>query len=195
MIAALFKRIWVRIAPSTSAACRDDRIAQGANTVVTGIIEFRRPGSVAIGADCTVGGNIYINTEMAAVRIGDNVSIGGETIIESAVGITIHNDVLISYQCILQDSNNHSLRLSERIHDNINWNRRGQHDWSIPVSAPVVIGRGCWIGARAIILKGVQLGEGCIVGAGSVVTKSFPAWSILAGNPAKLIRTLAENER
>ncbi len=195
MIAAAFKRIWSRMFPSAAAPRRDARVARGPNTVVTGAVEFRRPGSVAIGADCTIGAKIYVNTEKAEVRIGDNVSIGGGTIIESAVGIAIHSDVLISYQCILQDSNNHSLRLSERIHDNLNWNRRGQHDWRLPVSAPVVVGRGCWIGARAIILKGVRLGEGCVVGAGSVVTKSFPAWSILAGNPAKWIRTLAEHER
>lgn len=194
-MAALIHKIFSRFARNASADRRDPRITQGANTVVTGLIEFRRSGSVAIGTDCTMGGNIYINTEKAAVRIGDNVSIGGGTILESAVGITLHNDVLVSYQCILQDSNNHSLRLSERIHDNINWNRHGRHDWSIPVSAPVVIGRGCWIGARAIILKGVQLGEGCIVGAGAVVTKSFPAWSVIGGNPAKLIRTLGEDER
>jgi acetyltransferase-like isoleucine patch superfamily enzyme len=51
----------------------------------------------------------------------------------------------------------------------------------------VRIGDGCWIGAKAVILKGVELGDYCVVGAGAVVTKSFPAGSIIAGVPAKLL--------
>jgi acetyltransferase-like isoleucine patch superfamily enzyme len=61
----------------------------------------------------------------------------------------------------------------------------------------VRIGRGSWIGMRAIILSGVELGEGCIIGAGSVVTRSWEDGSIIAGNPAKLVkrRDMAEFRR
>ncbi|WP_299266795.1 acyltransferase [uncultured Psychrosphaera sp.] len=52
----------------------------------------------------------------------------------------------------------------------------------------VIIRNNVWIGHGAIILDGVTLSEGSIVGAGSIVTKSFPPFSIIAGNPAKLIR-------
>jgi len=52
----------------------------------------------------------------------------------------------------------------------------------------VRIGNNCWIGAHAIILKDVNLGDGCVVGAGAVVTRGFPAGSVVAGVPAKLIR-------
>jgi acetyltransferase-like isoleucine patch superfamily enzyme len=51
----------------------------------------------------------------------------------------------------------------------------------------VIIGDNCWIGAKSIILKDVELGESCVVAAGSVVTKSFPAGSKVAGVPARLI--------
>lgn len=54
----------------------------------------------------------------------------------------------------------------------------------------VRIGSRCWIGAKAIILKDVELGHGCVVAAGAVVTKSFPAGSVIAGVPARLVRTL-----
>ena len=56
----------------------------------------------------------------------------------------------------------------------------------------VKIGNKCWIGARAIILKDVELGDCCVVAAGAVVTKSFPAYSVVAGVPAKLIERRAK---
>lgn len=55
---------------------------------------------------------------------------------------------------------------------------------------PVVLKNGCWIGANVIILPGVEIGENSVVGAGSVVTKSIMPRTVVAGNPAKLIRTL-----
>jgi acetyltransferase-like isoleucine patch superfamily enzyme len=55
------------------------------------------------------------------------------------------------------------------------------------VSKPVHIGNKCFIGTRAIILKGVTIGDGAVVGAGSVVTKDVPAGVTVAGNPAKAI--------
>ena len=54
---------------------------------------------------------------------------------------------------------------------------------------PVSIGSACWIGQGAIILPGVCLGEGCVVGAGAVVTTSFPAGSVVLGNPGKQIKS------
>lgn len=49
------------------------------------------------------------------------------------------------------------------------------------------VGRSCFIGARATLLAGTRLGEGCIVGAGAVVKGSYPAYSIIAGNPARVV--------
>ena len=60
---------------------------------------------------------------------------------------------------------------------------------------PVVIGEKCWIGMNSVILPGVTLGTGTVVGAGSIVTKSFPeGHCVIAGNPAKIIRTLNTTE-
>jgi len=54
--------------------------------------------------------------------------------------------------------------------------------------APIAIKRGCWIGQNVVILPGVTIGEGAIIGAGSVVTRDVPANTIVAGNPARVIR-------
>ena len=54
---------------------------------------------------------------------------------------------------------------------------------------PVRIGSGCFLGYRAAIMPGVTLGDHCVVGANSVVTKSFPAYSMLVGSPARLVRS------
>ncbi len=61
------------------------------------------------------------------------------------------------------------------------------HDMTRNIRLHTTIGRNCFIGGRSIILPGVTIGDSCIVGAGSVVTKSVPANSIVAGNPAKVI--------
>lgn len=60
---------------------------------------------------------------------------------------------------------------------------------------PVTIGDHCWIGASVIIMPNVTLGEYCVVGANSFVDRSFPAFSVIGGNPARLLRTFTEEEK
>ncbi len=59
-------------------------------------------------------------------------------------------------------------------------------------SKPILLKKGCWIGARCIILSGVVVGENSVVGAGSVVVKSLPARVLAVGNPARIIRKIDE---
>jgi acetyltransferase-like isoleucine patch superfamily enzyme len=63
------------------------------------------------------------------------------------------------------------------------------HDMSRGVYADTRIGRRCFIGAHAVILPGITVGDGSIVGAGSVITRDVPETSIVAGNPARVVRS------
>ena len=93
------------------------------------------------------------------------------------------------------DSDNHSVQYSLRKKDLSDWRCGGKHDWATTNSKAVVISKDAWLGARAIILKGVTIGGGAVVGAGSVVTRDVLPWTIVAGNPAKIISEIPEHER
>ena len=60
---------------------------------------------------------------------------------------------------------------------------------------PVTIGNDCWIGGSVTICPGVTIGDNTVIGAGSVVTKDIPDWSIAAGNPCKVIRSITEDDK
>lgn len=63
------------------------------------------------------------------------------------------------------------------------------HDMCRRIMTDTYIGSNCFIGGRSLILPGITIGDGCIVAAGSIVTKDVPPGSIVAGNPAKVIRS------
>ena len=115
-----------------------------------------------------------------AVSLGDNSGIGVNALIPSYV--TIGNDVMMGPECMIFTSNHGMDRLDIPM-----WKQKHADP------KPVVIGNDVWIGARVTILPGVHIGDGSVIGAGSVVTKDVEAYSIVAGNPAKLIRKRNED--
>ena len=110
----------------------------------------------------------------AEIVIGDNVGVSGCSI-SAAQSIHIGNNVLIGSGAIISDNDAHPIDPEERL--------RG----SGGLCRPVRICDNVFIGARAIILKGVTVGEGSVVGAGAVVAKDVPPFSIVVGNPARVI--------
>jgi acetyltransferase-like isoleucine patch superfamily enzyme len=171
-------------------------ISVGENTKITGIISKHFPNSsIIIGRDCVIEGILSTEFDRGSIKIGNNVYIGSMTLIDCLISVTIEDDVLISYQCILADNDGHSISYSNRKNDLALAAQKQQRDLNTTKSSPIKISRGAWIGLRTIILKGVTIGEGAVVGAGSVVTKDVPAWTIVAGNPARVIREIPEHER
>jgi acetyltransferase-like isoleucine patch superfamily enzyme len=106
------------------------------------------------------------------ISIGDRVFVNSGSIIFSVLEVTIGDDVAIANEAYLMDSDSHGVE-------------------GRPVKeAPVRIGSGTWVGARAIILPGVTIGTRCLIAAGSVVSRDVPDDTLVAGNPARVVREL-----
>ena len=125
------------------------------------------------------GKNINIETGAIFnpnVELGDNSSIGVkcEIIGKAKIG----SNVMMGPEVILYAQNHMFRRKDELIMSQGYETEKG-----------VVIEDDVWIGRRAIILPGVTVKKGTVIGAGAIVTKSFPEYSIIAGNPAKVIGT------
>lgn len=111
------------------------------------------------------------------ISIGDHVGISGCTI-NSTTKISIGSHTIIGSGCLITDTDSHPISALGRRHG-----RKA-------ISKPISIGHDVFIGARSVILKGVQIGDCAVVGAGSVVTCNVPSNSIVAGNPAKVIKLI-----
>lgn len=126
-----------------------------------------------IDASTTILAPFYINLGIFT-RIGKNVFINHDCSFLDIGGITIEDEVLIGpkVSIITED---HPLNPAER---------------KALTVKPVVIKRNAWIGAGAIILSGITVGENAVVAAGAVVNKDVSANTVVAGVPAKVIRTI-----
>lgn len=202
-----FKKEKTKKETASSILLKLELITVGDNSIIKGSninIRNRSLSKVyfSVGEDSVVNGNFIFENENGLVKIGDRTFIGGGGKFISINNITIGNDVLISWGCTIMDNNAHSLKWSERKGDVKEWKRGIEENkigyyknWTNVKSAPVVIEDKSWVGFDVVILKGVRIGKGVIVASRSVVTKDVPDWTIVAGNPAKLVREIPENER
>lgn len=116
----------------------------------------------------------------AVIKIGSGVRMSGTTIC-AASRIEIGDRVCLGANVMIVDTDFHSLNAVERSSD---------ADSLSAISSTVIIGHDVFIGAGVYILKGVSIGNNAIIGAGSVVVKNIPAFTIAAGNPAKVLSTV-----
>jgi acetyltransferase-like isoleucine patch superfamily enzyme len=153
------------------------------NAIVGKMVLCRKSPSLLLKGKLTIGHNVRIWSNIqqtrisvfknAEIKIGEGTYINGARITAKQF-IDIGQHCTIAPDVLIMDSDFHAIG---------NHNEEGK-------SAAVIIGNNVWIATRAIVLKGVTIGENAVVAAGAVVTKDVPAYTIVAGNPARIIKTL-----
>lgn len=147
-----------------------------------------RGGNLRIGRDSIVNCRVAFDGAGGTVSIGSRCYVGASTLVCRS-SITIEDDVIISWGVTVVDHDSHSPLWSHRRNDVADW-MKGTKNWEHVAVQPVHIEARVWIGFGASILKGVRIGAGSVIGAGSMVTRSVPPNSVVAGNPARVIREI-----
>jgi acetyltransferase-like isoleucine patch superfamily enzyme len=163
------------------------QIGQGTRLVLRRI--NRAEGNrLAIGENSIVVANIRFEDSGGVLNIGSRSFIGKSDLV-CYRSINIGDDVIVSWGVTITDHDSHNVEWRHRRNDVLQW-RKGSKDWTQVAHAPIVIANKVWIGFNVSILKGVRIGEGAVIGACSVVTRDVPPFSVVAGNPARLVRSL-----
>jgi acetyltransferase-like isoleucine patch superfamily enzyme len=151
--------------------------------------EIRNKRFIDLGNQLTTGVGCRIEalpqkvTNTPCIIIGNDVQLNDYVHIGAIESIFIGNEVLIASKVFITDHN----------HGSFDDTATKEELLAAPIkrslnAKPVKIGDKCWIGENVVILPGVELGAGCVVGASAVVTKSFPSYSLIIGNPARIYK-------
>ena len=167
-------------------------VRYGKNLILNGVpvIYNHKGASITMGDNCMIQSSflsnlvgLYSRTIIltripgAVIEIGDNVGISGATIY-ARNRITIGDNTNIGGNTKLLDNDFHPIDPDARL----------KGDKEQIGTAPIQIGKNCFIGCNVLILKGSKIGDNCVVGAGAVISGSFEDNCVIAGNPAKVIR-------
>lgn len=164
--------------------------------------EKRNDTCIDIGSNSLLQCNLIFEKETGNISIGDRTYIGGGTRIISINNVEIGNDVTIAWGCTIYDHNSHSIYWEERSNDTLqciqDYKQTGNFiknkEWGKVKSEPIKICDKAWVGFDCVILKGVTVGEGAVIGARSVVTNDVLPYTVVAGNPARVVKTLKKEK-
>lgn len=150
-----------------------------------------KQGRITIGDDCLIYGSLQ-SVEDGVIEIGNHTCIFERSIVGSVNHISIGNCVVISNQVHIYDNNNHPISPRSRHEMCLNGFHSEGWRWTHAESKPIVIEDDVWIGENAAILKGVTIGKGAVIACNSVVTKNVPPYTVVAGNPAKVVKEITD---
>jgi acetyltransferase-like isoleucine patch superfamily enzyme len=157
---------------------RGCRLEVGRNFRVEGWLSVRGPGRVVIGDDVRIAMTVtpWTNTPNALIHIGSGSYVNGAS-------FGCHREIRIGARailgrCFIMDTDFHSIRAD-------------RHDPNAPVRvAPVELEENVWVGANAGILPGTRIGRNSVVGFGAVCAGIYPEDSVIAGNPARVVKCI-----
>ena len=195
MLKAFFKKIFILIKASklqkNSLVGKNIKYATSSAIVNTGKKE-----NVNIGSHGCYFGIIQAMCG-GKVSIGNNFYIGAGTYIQAKEKVEIGDNVIISNNVLIVDNNNHPVEPEERLKMSLveDYMSDERWTWKYAISAPIVIQDNVWIGKNAVIMKGVTVGKGSVVALGAVVTHNVPPYTVVAGNPAKIVKELIQGDK
>ncbi len=147
--------------------------------------------AVTIGGHTLILGELFVFPHAGRITIGNWVYVGANSRIWSSSAIAIGDRVLISHDVNIHDTDGHPIDAAARhAQTQAIFSHGHPHDIATIAARPVAIGNDAWIGFGASVLKGVTIGEGAIIAAKTVVTRDVAPWTIVGGNPARILREL-----
>ena len=166
------------------------RVSTGTNARIEyPVFKIEGPEYMEVGNNSSIGEHAWLacydrsqeQLFQPSLTIGDDVRIGNNAC------ITVVDEVSIADGCLFSDY----VYISDHSHDFDPSSNAPLVSRPLKIGGKVRIGRNTFVGMRAMIMPGVALGDHSVVAAGAIVTKSFPAYSMLAGAPAKLLKTFS----
>ncbi len=173
------------VSPSAQIKCASKIKTKGLLIIGKGsIIDALSCNGIVFGKSVSIGK--YTSIECTGslkhigkgFKVGDNVGLGDKCHYGCAGGIEIGDNTIIGIYVTMHSENHNFSDINKPIRDQ-GVSHKG-----------IVIGKNCWIGAKATILDGSLIGDGCVVAAGAVVSGTFPNNSIIGGVPAKIIKMI-----
>ena len=156
----------------------------GAGCLISSSVTVFRPLNTYPAAGIFLGEGVLLLEQVrlllgeaeTRLEIGDRVVVNVGCYLSGEGGLSIADDVIIGPHVRLLSAG-HGIHGGDPI------------VWKNPLTgAPIAIEQGAWIGGGATVLPGVRIGPGAVVGAGSVVTRDVPAFAVVVGNPARIVR-------
>ncbi len=141
---------------------------------------------ITVGSRSMFGRGTRLSSKLGRITIGDDCGFGAGITVHSSVegSVTIGNKCIIAGHAYIGGGQYHTDSTEVPIVDQ--GHVANQH---------LVLGDGCWIGAGAVVVNGVRVGNDAIIAAGAVVTKDVPPFAVVAGVPARIIRTRTEQSQ